>query len=89
MNSTKNPPPSDQGLAFQTHALQMILFGPFYVRTQRCYGSLRIVSLQDQLQIFVIKNLYFLRLCNILNFKVKYISHPLNLGSLLDRFINF
>ena len=24
-NTTKNPPPSDQGLAFQTHALQMIL----------------------------------------------------------------
>ena len=27
------PPSSDQGLAFQTHALQMILFGPFLVRT--------------------------------------------------------
>ena len=46
MNTTKNPPPGDQGLAFQTHALQMILFGPFYVRTQHCYGSLRIVSSQ-------------------------------------------
>ena len=42
----KNPPFGDQGLAFQTHALQMRLFGPFYVRTQYCYGSLRIVSLQ-------------------------------------------
>ena len=40
MNSTKNPPLGDQGLAFQTHALQMILFGPFYVRTQYSYGSL-------------------------------------------------
>ena len=29
MNTTENPPPGDQGLAFQTHALQMILFGPF------------------------------------------------------------
>ena len=29
MDITKNPPPSDQGLTFQTHALQMILFGPF------------------------------------------------------------
>ena len=29
MDITKNPPPDDQGLAFQTHALQMILFGPF------------------------------------------------------------
>ena len=28
------PPFDDQGLAFQTHALQMILFGPFHVRTQ-------------------------------------------------------
>ena len=46
MNTMKNPPPCDQGLTFQTHALQMILFGPFYVRTQHYYGSLRIVSLQ-------------------------------------------
>ena len=45
MNTTKNPPPGDQGLAFQTHALQMILFGPFYVRTRYCYGPSRIVSL--------------------------------------------
>ena len=29
MNTTENPPPGDQGLAFQTHALQMILSGPF------------------------------------------------------------
>ena len=29
MNTMKNPPSGDQGLAFQTHALQMILFGPF------------------------------------------------------------
>ena len=29
MDITKNPLPSEQGLAFQTHALQMILFGPF------------------------------------------------------------
>ena len=36
----------DQGLAFQTHALQMILFEPFYVRTQHYYGSLQIVSSQ-------------------------------------------
>ena len=41
MNTTKNPPFGDQDLAFQTHALQMILFGPFYVRTQHCYGSLQ------------------------------------------------
>ena len=41
MNTTKNPPPGDQGLAFQTHALQMILSGPFYVRTQYCLGSLQ------------------------------------------------
>ena len=32
MNTTKNPPPIDQGLAFQTHALQMTLFGPSRVR---------------------------------------------------------
>ena len=41
MDITKNPPPGDQGLAFQTHALQMILSGPFYVRTQYCLGSLQ------------------------------------------------
>ena len=29
----ENPPPIDQGLTFQTHALQMILLGPFCVRT--------------------------------------------------------
>ena len=33
----KNPPSGDQGLAFQTHALQMTLFGPFHVRTQNCW----------------------------------------------------
>ena len=35
----EKPPSGDQGLAFQTHALQMILIGPFYVRTQYYYGS--------------------------------------------------
>ena len=40
------PPSGDQNLAFQTHALQMILFGPFYVRTQYRFGSLKIESLQ-------------------------------------------
>ena len=29
MNAMKNSPPGDQGLAFQTHALQMTLFEPF------------------------------------------------------------
>ena len=42
------PSSGDQGLAFQTHALQMILFGPFYVRTQYHFGSLQIESLQYQ-----------------------------------------
>ena len=37
----ENPLPGDQGLTFHIHALQMILFGPFYVRTQHCYGSLQ------------------------------------------------
>ena len=46
MNTTENPPPGDQGLAFQTHALQMILYGPFYMRIQPCCGLTRIVSLQ-------------------------------------------
>ena len=46
MNTTENPPPGDQGLAFQTHALQMILYGPPYVRAQHRYGSSRIESLQ-------------------------------------------
>ena len=41
----KNPSPVDQGLAFQTHALQMILLGPFHVRIRHCYGPPRIVSL--------------------------------------------
>ena len=40
------PPSGDQNLAFQIHALQMILFGSFYVRTQYHFGSLQIVSLQ-------------------------------------------
>ena len=42
----KNPPSGDQGLAFQTHALQMILFGPFYVRPQTVTVRYEIVSLQ-------------------------------------------
>ena len=46
MNSMKNPPPGDKGLAFQTHALQMILFGPFYVRPQTVTVRYEIVSLQ-------------------------------------------
>ena len=46
MNTTKNPPPVDQDLAFQTHALQMILLEPFHVRIRHRYGPLRIVSLQ-------------------------------------------
>ena len=41
----ENSPSGDQGLAFQTHALQMILYGPFYVRIQPCCGLTRIVSL--------------------------------------------
>ena len=46
MNATENPPSGDQGLAFQTHALQMILFGPFYVRTQTVTVRYEIMSLQ-------------------------------------------
>ena len=45
MYTTENPPPGDQGLAFQIHALQMILFGPFYVRTQTVTVRYEIVSL--------------------------------------------
>ena len=32
------PPFDDQGLAFQTHALQIILFGPFNAWTQYHFG---------------------------------------------------
>ena len=46
MNTMKNPPSGDQGLAFQTYALQMILFGPFYVRPQTVTVRYEIVSLQ-------------------------------------------
>ena len=46
MNTTENPPFGDQGLAFQTHALQMILFGPFYVRPQTVTVRYEIVALQ-------------------------------------------
>ena len=45
MNTMKDPPSGDQGLAFQTHALQMILFGPFYVRPQTVTVRYEIVSL--------------------------------------------
>ena len=50
MNTTKNPPSGDQGLVFQTHALQMILFRPFYVRTQYSYGSLQNRVLTPQIK---------------------------------------
>ena len=55
MNTTKNPPSGDQGLAFQTHALQMILFGPFYVRTQYSYGSLqnRVLTIYIYIYIYI------------------------------------
>ena len=35
-------------LVLNSHALQIILFGPIYVRTQYRFGSLQIVSLQKQ-----------------------------------------
>ena len=47
MNTTENPPPGDQGLSFQTHALQIILFGPFYVRPQTVTVRYEIESLQQ------------------------------------------
>ena len=47
----ENPPSGDQGLAFQTHALQMILFGPFYVRPQTVTVRYEIVSLQKVMYI--------------------------------------
>ena len=46
MNAMKNSPPGDQGLAFQTHALQMTLFEPFSRANPTQLGSLRFVSLQ-------------------------------------------
>ena len=51
----ENPPSGDWGLTFQTHPLQMILFGPFYVRTQHSYGSLRIVSLHLYIVVMTLK----------------------------------
>ena len=53
MNITENPPPGDQGLTFQTHALQMILFGPFYVRTQTVTVRYEIVSLHIYIYIYI------------------------------------
>ena len=47
MNTMKNPPSGNQGLAFQTHALQMTLFGPFSRANPTLLGSLRIASLQN------------------------------------------
>ena len=47
----KNPPSGDQGLAFQTHALQMTLFGPFYVWPQTVTVRYEIVSLQKKFQV--------------------------------------
>ena len=42
-----DPPPfGDQGLAFQTHALQIILFGPSTCEPNIILGSLQIESLQ-------------------------------------------
>ena len=51
MNTMKKPPSGDQGLAFQTHALQVILFGPFYMRTQTVTVRYEIVSLQPYITI--------------------------------------
>ena len=39
-------PKKKVNLALNTHALQIILFGPIYVRTQYHFGSLQIESLQ-------------------------------------------
>ena len=73
MNTTENPPPGDQGLVFQTHALQMILFGPFYVRTQHRYGSSRIESLHTR---FIILDNFTLKLYNRLLEMTKELSRP-------------
>ena len=54
MNATKNPLPVDQGLAFQTHALQMILLGPFHVRIRHRYGPPRIVSLHQDMLVGIV-----------------------------------
>ena len=40
------PPSGDQGLAFQVHALQVILFGPLTCEPNIILGSSRIESLQ-------------------------------------------
>ena len=40
------PPSGDQGLAFQAHALQIILFGPLTCEPNIILGSLQIESLQ-------------------------------------------
>ena len=63
MNTTENPPPGDQGLAFQTHALQMILFGPFYVRPQTVTVRYEIVSLQIYYK-SDLKHYYYFRVCS-------------------------
>ena len=67
MNAMKNPPPIDQGLAFQTHALQMILLGPFYVRTQHRYGPPRIVSLHIYIYIYIFRSMskHKIRILNV------------------------
>ena len=64
MNTTKNPLSGDWDLAFQTHALQMILFGPFYVRPQTVTVRYEIVSLQYLY--YYLRDLSFLTLFTII-----------------------
>ena len=50
------PPSGDQGLAFQAHALQIILFGPLTCEPNTILGSLQIESLQLYLAWLLGKN---------------------------------
>ena len=46
MKSGSNPNPAPKGRPFQTHSLQIVLFGPFTYEPNVILGSLKIVSLQ-------------------------------------------
>ena len=72
MDITKNPPPGDQGLAFQTHALQMILFGPFTCEPNTVTVRYKIVSLQIIIRKEV--GLYF-KICTILKVIKAFCGH--------------
>ena len=57
MKILTKPLPNDQGLAFLSHSLQIMLFGPFTYEPSVVPGPLKIVSLQNPIKNYLLLNI--------------------------------